>query len=313
MNELLSQGLWQRISDLAGTATRKRAAIAYVTSEEPLTFGEHDELITDASDEAITSGSTNAEVLVRAVGRGAAVYSIEGLHAKVLLIDRVAVVGSANLSNASANSLIEAAWIGSNPALVAGVQSFIQELRGRARPVDQRFLDHITGLEVRRRSNGPRRTSQHQIPIRAAHCWLLGLHPMTKQFLEEQAEIERGEALARERVRTEESNVDWIHWTGNSAFRRQADRGDSVIQIWRERRSGPVVRVYRHAPILERQEGRGCTRFFVEGFPDEIETAITWTRFRRLLTQVGINGVRNNPCREITNEQSEALYQLWET
>lgn len=46
--------------------------------------------------------------------------------------------------------------------------------------------------------------------------------------------------------------------------------------------------VYRHAPILHRQDEPGCTRFYVEAFADAGEAALTWGRFKRLLKQVGV-------------------------
>ena len=69
MDELLSDNLWPTIKRLAKRSSSKRAAVAYVTSEEYVEFGEGDVLVTDASHEAIASGQTNAKLLERAFER----------------------------------------------------------------------------------------------------------------------------------------------------------------------------------------------------------------------------------------------------
>lgn len=118
MNELLSSGLWPRIRKLAKIAKRKSAAVAYVTDDRYLKFGEGDVLVTDASDEAIKSGQTSASLLESALRRKATIASISGLHSKVYVFDRCAVIGSANLSRESERRT-EAALLTDQPTVVS--------------------------------------------------------------------------------------------------------------------------------------------------------------------------------------------------
>jgi adenine deaminase len=86
MNEVLSSRLWTRLRQLAKAAHRKYAAVAYVTDDRFVSFGEGEVLITDASDEAIKSGQTSASVLKAAHRRGAQVFSVAGLHSKLYVL-----------------------------------------------------------------------------------------------------------------------------------------------------------------------------------------------------------------------------------
>jgi hypothetical protein len=79
MDKLLSDNLWPTIKRLAKKSSAKRAAVAYVTSEEYVKFGDGDVLITDASDQAIASGQTNAKLLARAHRRRAQLFSLPAL------------------------------------------------------------------------------------------------------------------------------------------------------------------------------------------------------------------------------------------
>lgn len=82
MNELISTELWPRLKALAKHAKRKHAAIAYVTDDTKIRFGKNDVLVTDASDEAIKSGQTSAEVLRAAFERKAEIGDKLGLIAR---------------------------------------------------------------------------------------------------------------------------------------------------------------------------------------------------------------------------------------
>ena len=133
------------------------AAVAYVTRAAEVRFGREDVLVVDASDQAIMSSVTATAVLRAAHRRGAKVFSCPGLHAKVLLLDDVAVVGSANLSAASVNQKIEAALITADHAIVSQVQSLIDRLARRSDKIDEDFLRRIAKIKVLRKRPGSSR------------------------------------------------------------------------------------------------------------------------------------------------------------
>jgi len=90
-DELLTTDLWKTVGKLAPLANSRQAAVAYVTSEL-VRFQDGDLLIVDASKRAITSGETAAQVLLAAHRRGVVVCSYPDLHAKVIVLDDVAVI-----------------------------------------------------------------------------------------------------------------------------------------------------------------------------------------------------------------------------
>jgi hypothetical protein len=78
-------------------------------------------LITDASEKAIRSNQTDAKLLRELRGNGVTIHSHKGLHSKVLLLGRHAIVGSANMLG---SGLIEASVVTDDPSVVSGVASF---------------------------------------------------------------------------------------------------------------------------------------------------------------------------------------------
>ncbi len=79
-------------------------------------------MVCDASNNAIKTGQTSAAVLKRAFDRGSRLYNLPGLHAKILLLNEKALIGSANASGSSAHSLIEAGLLTDQPTIVATAQ-----------------------------------------------------------------------------------------------------------------------------------------------------------------------------------------------
>lgn len=154
MGRLLSENLWTEIQ-AASTKVPKMAAVAYVSSDQIIKFGNGDTLITDASDETIAAGQTRARVLEAAFRLGATLYSLPNLHAKIMVLGDTAVIGSANISSNSANGLAEVGWITDQPAEVQEARTLIERLIARSVPIDQAFITRILNIRVRPRPRGP--------------------------------------------------------------------------------------------------------------------------------------------------------------
>src|SRR5688572_22041220 len=97
-HRIVSSTLRRELQRLSRASSERKAAVAYVTSDQYVEFKEDDLLVVDASDMAIACGETDREVLTRAFSRGVRLYSLPDLHAKLFVFDDTAVIGSANLS-----------------------------------------------------------------------------------------------------------------------------------------------------------------------------------------------------------------------
>src|SRR5689334_17400355 len=128
MLKILSDGFWIRVAAVAKKAQFRQAAIAYVTSDL-IGFQPSDLLITDASPHAIACGDTSAKVLQTLASRNVLLYSCPGLHAKVLLLGDIAVIGSGNMSASSADVLVEAGIMTNSTIAASGIASFIEQLK----------------------------------------------------------------------------------------------------------------------------------------------------------------------------------------
>src|SRR5689334_12733753 len=184
---------------------------------------------------------------------GVHLYSFAALHAKVFLFDRMAFIGSSNVSALSRTRLTEAAIITDLPAVTSQVRAFIEALQDRALPIDGRFLRHIRSLPVERRpwrfSGAPRRPAARPKDA-PPQAWLLGIPELPEDsFPEEEQFVEEGEKEALKHAHRKSSDALWLRFTGPNRFRKSAKAGDSVILIWTPLKKKRPSAVYRHTPI----------------------------------------------------------------
>ena len=162
--KVVSNRLWSVVGAKSRAASMRRAAIAYVGDSPPMIFGKGDLLVVDASDSSIKSGRTSARVLAAFYKAGAELFSNPHLHAKVMVLDDWAVVGSANASRHSEIVYIEAAVITDRPDITGQVERLISELAERSALINERFLARILRLPVVKAPFVPPKRGRRQFP-----------------------------------------------------------------------------------------------------------------------------------------------------
>ena len=95
-------------------------------------------------------GSTSASVIKRSLTRGAQVVSVPQLHAKVMIFDSTAVVGSANISVRSVNTLREAISVLSDVGFVEKANRWIDTLARDGEQIDEAHLNRLLEIESER-------------------------------------------------------------------------------------------------------------------------------------------------------------------
>ncbi len=311
MLRVVSQGLWGEIKKLSRMTRSRYAAVAYVTSDAHIRFRRGDVLVCDASDHAISSGQTSAKVLRAACARGAKVYSSPGLHAKALVLGRVAVVGSANMSDSSASTLDEAAVITDDARAVVGVRVLVEQLARGGDLVDKAFLARISRIKVRAARRGSRR--RRSVAVRGPRAWLISVVPLGEgKHKSEENLVEEERVAAEKETEFSDSDAGYVRWVGNSLFRKLAKPGDLVIECWQPHSKSKRGTVHAPEPLLHRKDKGKVTHLFIEQYADRDATAIPFSAFRTLWRRVGTGrapGLRST--REIPVELLETLRQMW--
>ncbi|MBT9455045.1 MAG: phospholipase D family protein [Burkholderiaceae bacterium] len=141
---LISPELWEAVMQEPREGMPTLATIAYY-SLDLLNLRAGDELVCDASDTTIASGSSSAQLLLALHRKGVKVYNEPTLHAKVACIGDHVIIGSGNASENSHRNLIEAAVFSRDSALRAQAMALVRTL---ACPIKQGLLAERLGETI---------------------------------------------------------------------------------------------------------------------------------------------------------------------
>lgn len=308
MDTILTGNIWKQVSPQAKAAKRRLVAVAYVSTDAHLEFKRGDMLICDASDRAIVARETSARLIASLFRKGVEVRSRPDLHAKVAVLGRHALVGSCNLSVASAEALTELALVTDRKQVVFQATAFILALRESSEEIDDDFLQRILKIIVRTAGRrGPKRTGQ--APRFGNKVWLVSArHVPDGSFPKEQPFVEKAETKAKDLTADRDSALSWIRFTGKGRFRSVARPGDIVIQI-RKSLSGKRTTVFAPCPIVFRQDVAHWTRFYVAESEDC--ESLSWERFKKEAKKHGLSRISKDSLRELNPRQVLLIEGLW--
>jgi hypothetical protein len=315
MQRVLSSDLWKTVQAQARKARCRKAAIAYVTL--PLIrFRKGDVLVMDASAHAISCGETDAKLLRTLQKKGVSLYHCAGLHAKVLLLDDVAVISSGNMSNSSANCLVEAGMITDHSSTVAGIASFIEQLITQSNRLSANRIATLCKIKVVRLGGRGTGVSKQRLPKVAPlgdRTWLVGVREIVKDPApNEQRLIELALQSLRSKMKAPEGGLEWLRWTGNGPFVRGCRKGDSVIQIWRSSKATRPTSVFRSAAVLRKQKTSKWTRFYLSE-PAGPQAQMSWGKFKQLLRELGYSRFGPGGVRLLDRDIADAIDLRWKS
>jgi len=305
MDKIFTSNSWSKILRYLPERSSKFAAVAYVSKGSPLKFGNGDILVCDASETSIRNGNTDAKTLLAFKRNGAQIFSCGNLHAKVVVCGEYAIVGSSNLSKSSEEILLEATLITDRRQVRAQSLGLIHSLMKASIELDENSLNQLVSIPVTKKFT--RRAKGKKIKDVGTSSWVVSVVPIKTVSEDEQILVEKGELKAREFVESENSEIGWIRFIGQSAFRRQAKVGDLVLEITKRGRTASVC---EPRPILHRQDKGKWTRFYLE-VKDDIQE-MSWSDFNRRLKKSGISNFSKNSTKELSELVSKRIDEIWE-
>ena len=154
--------VWTEIRGLLSGYNAISAAIAFVGPEadQHLPLRGPATIVVNAGDDALASGWTDPEVLLRWTRRGVRVYSLTSLHAKVLLAEgypSFVLIGSADVLSTSGRILDEA-------VLVADERETVDELREAIAGWRERAGEPLTEAWLQAAASRYRPAAPHRLP-----------------------------------------------------------------------------------------------------------------------------------------------------
>lgn len=264
--ELVHEGVWRRITSLARRQL-SFIAVAYCSkgARKLLPVAKGSVLVVDLSERAVKAGQTDPREIKKFIRAGIEVHSVENLHAKVFVLGRVAMVGSANVSSQSAHRLQEAVVQGSAPAFVAECREYVRSLRGEV--VESEHADAMAKLyrppkfapgSWRRTSKGTRTGRATTMPAHAP-LWVAQLSRIHWDE-EETAQARLRRPHARRKIDKRRDTLEEFSWPGSPLYESLKER-DLVLQITKESNGVEYVSQAAHVVLIRRYRAGGKRRY----------------------------------------------------
>jgi PLD-like domain len=230
---LLTDQIWKTVTSQAKKARNPAyVAVAYFGkgASKLLPLPPRSRLVVDASERAVSSGQTHPADLKKVQRRGATIYSVPNLHAKIYAFDKSAIIGSANASNHSARNLIEAVVQTDDRATMRACREFVRGLC--LSEVTPGTLDRLQKIYRPPRLPGPHGHSRHGIAPELPRLSLVQLE-IELPPRESRQTWKEGMQEARRKKRHRDYICDYFWLDDNTTMRVR----EKVIQITDEGRN----------------------------------------------------------------------------
>lgn len=307
---MITGDIWQKVNDeILSVESIRKAVIAYITKKSDL-LEEGDFLICDASEQAVKYGKTSSEALNFYYDNGVQIYSLENLHSKFLFTENVLIVGSANLSNNSAERLTESAIVTRKKDEISNASAFFYTLTQEAEKVDRKYLERISRIKVISKENISNKKSKSREIDFGESIWLVGVTPLSEKVYENEVEqVEETKSKISEIHEIEEDDISFIRFTRGKKterIRRESKIGDLIIEI-SNNKERTISTVREATPILEVEYEENCVRIY---FNSNGMKELNFTRFIKEVDKLPVKKVSKLSLRKVTEDELFYINQI---
>lgn len=311
---LFNATLWSEIATRVQAAKTVGAAVAYLGSggAKLLPLRRGDRLVVDMSLRSVRAGSTDPREVRKLLRKGVEVFSRASLHAKFLVIDKVVIAGSANISMHARDCLDEAAVLTDDAAVLRRAQGALEQLC--TEPIRKDYLETCIGEYRPPRFGGQGgRGSKRRSKVMQGKLWLIaGLRDRDVPE-SERPSAERATKRVEAQLAFERSEVNYLHYPTEERFFSRLREGDWAIHCFPSSRSCEVWSPVRYLGRDAYPRANGKQRhllFFEESHDAE---AVTWSALRRAVPAIAALRATRPRTKPIPSDSdADAILRLWD-
>ncbi len=313
---LTNEDIWETIPEMIKTSKHSDVAVAFlgIDGAKLLPLKKGDRLIVDMSPATVKAGATNPFEIEKFIKRDVKVFTRRNLHAKVILTDKSALVGSANVSKNSRDTLDEAAIFSTDALVIQRSKKFIEQIC--IEPVLPKYLKECKRLYRPPRFIGGKKLLLPKKQKRASHAklWIVNL-VVGSVPNNEQDKYENSESKAEKRINTEFSILDNFHWPYKPKMADELESGDWIIQCVLQEDKSILVSPPSRLIIIDhyvRNEISGKERYVFHLERHKGSQVLKWNRFRNEAKHILSKDLKKPRTMAIRDtKQADELLRLW--
>lgn len=309
MEVFLTGDIWKEVNKKLTSRQKKIACIAYVTSDK-LKLNKGDSLICDASIFSIKFGETSAKTLKAYFDKGIKIFSKQDLHSKFLLTDHFLVIGSANLSKSSAETLTESSIITYSDILISQATAFCYNLIKESTLLDEKDIQKLLKIEVVKRPFKKTTSSKTRQKKFGNRYWFVSVFPLgDRTYNKIEDKIKKTTASISKTTKIDEDDISFLRWSAKTKFRETAKEGDLIIRRFNNKGKKSSY-VYPPSTILKKQIVDGVTYFYYHD-QDSEERKVSWKNFQAFLKTIKLEKSITKRTRTILENDVKKIKPLW--
>jgi hypothetical protein len=210
-NRFLTRDIWTRISELSRKKGPRHVAVPFLGkgATRRLHLQSGDVLIIRFNKATLKAGMVDPHEVMAYLKKGVRVFNVDNLHAKVFVLGRRAVVGSANVSQSSEGTLLEAGIETSEPSMVAATRTFVLGLKSE--PLETEYVRALTRFYHPPKSQPGKNPPQG---ARTAPLWAVSLTERCTWNRDDKKYSKIAVEAAKKKAKTENCFIDRFCWEG---------------------------------------------------------------------------------------------------
>lgn len=308
MIRLLSNDIWTTIKKLSQKSKRTKIAVAYfgtgATKQLKLKTG--DTLVVAMGLNNVKSGQVNPFEIEILLDKGVKLFNLSNLHSKIYLFDDKVIVGSANVSTNSENTLIETGILTDDKQTIKEANKFITE-----NCVEKIERDYI---EICKKNYNPpkffgtskkrKATKKQTFKGELSRLWVISTTPTPWKESDYETTDNDRQKFEKKIKNKRTFEVDEIKYDSSNSFINEVKEGDILIEIETHKVKAFAIQPKRALGVTWDKKNK---KAFLRTEERKRRKIKGWTMLQKELLRNGIKGISKNSTKEIKNENTKRI------
>lgn len=306
MIKFLSDDIWATIKTLSEKSRKSKVAVAYfgTGAATQLTLKKGDTLLVAMTLNNVKAGQVNPFEVEKLYKKGVCIFNLPNLHSKIYLFDKKVIIGSANVSSNSADTLIETAVLTDDSKTILQADKFINN-----NCIEKIEEDYIKVCKRNYKppkflGNKKKRTSTIKFKGQLSTLWVISTK-LTDWKEADHETLETDRKVFEKKI-TDKKKLELyeVKFGASHRFINKVKEGDIIIELFNYKTRTQVVAPKRALGVTWDKRRKVA---FLRTEQSKKPITKSWPQLKKNLQRNGIKMITKNATRQIENEATKKV------